>query len=182
MEKGTLEKQAESKETKEEKTARIQPYMWKKGQSGNPSGRPKGKTMKEYAKELLACQTEEERQNFLEGINKKDIWEMAEGKPQTDITSGGEKILPQPIINVLPNNSDNKNMPDVQENKDCAGGNVCKQDNINSNILDSVKPVRQEPNPDEHSVGKLSTPKEGSGEGLSEHNEGTPVLQGQPVG
>jgi hypothetical protein len=61
----------------------IAPFMWKKGQSGNPAGRPKGKTMKEYAKELLACQTEEERQEFLHGLSKDIIWKMAEGNPES---------------------------------------------------------------------------------------------------
>lgn len=65
----------------------ILPYMWKKGQSGNPAGRPKGKTMKEYAKELLECQTEEERQAFLEGIPKIDIWRMADGNPQNTLAA-----------------------------------------------------------------------------------------------
>lgn len=79
---------------KEKRIAPILPYMWKKGQSGNPAGRPKGKTMKEYARELLACQTDEEREEFLNGIDKRTIWEMAEGKAEakTDITTGGEKI------------------------------------------------------------------------------------------
>ncbi len=77
------------------KAPQLMPFMWKKGQSGNPAGRPKGKTMKEYAKELLACQTEEERQEFLHGLSKDIIWKMAEGNPdnKTDITSGGEKIV-----------------------------------------------------------------------------------------
>lgn len=79
---------------KDKRIAPILPYMWKKGQSGNPAGRPKGKTMKEYARELLACQTDEEREEFLNGIDKRTIWEMAEGKAEakTDITTGGEKI------------------------------------------------------------------------------------------
>lgn len=79
---------------KKDKVTPLLPFQWKKGQSGNPLGRPKGKTMKEYAKELLECQTEEERQEFLHGLPKEVIWKMAEGNPasQTDLTSKGEKI------------------------------------------------------------------------------------------
>src|SRR6185436_14650916 len=83
-----------TEDTKAKRIAPILPFMWKKGQSGNPAGRPKGKTMKEYAKELLACQTEEERQEFLNGLPKEVIWKMAEGNPEnkSDLTTGGEKI------------------------------------------------------------------------------------------
>jgi hypothetical protein len=81
-------------ETSQKKASWLQPYQFKKGQSGNPSGRPAGKSLKEYAKEMINKMTDEERQEFLNGIDKKIIWEMAEGKAKqdTDITSGGEKI------------------------------------------------------------------------------------------
>lgn len=74
----------------------LQPYAYKKGQSGNPSGRPEGISLKEYVRMKFRHMTDEEREEFLEGIDKKTLWEMAEDKPKqgTDITSGGEKLQP----------------------------------------------------------------------------------------
>ena len=73
----------------------IRPYMWKKGQSGNILGRPKGKTLKEWTKDYLERMTDEERDEFMEGIPKDMIWKMAEGNPQTntDITTDGKPII-----------------------------------------------------------------------------------------
>lgn len=81
------------KEKEKSRATPILPYMWKKGQSGNPKGRPKGKTMKEYARELLECQTEEERQEFLHGLSKEVIWQMAEGRPDTKTEVKGDLNL-----------------------------------------------------------------------------------------
>lgn len=97
----------------------IAPFMWKKGQSGNPAGRPKGKTMKEYARQLLECQSEEERQDFLHGLPKEVIWKMAEGNPEskTDLTSNGEGLTPILVrfIDSKDNGKDNTDTDRVQE-------------------------------------------------------------------
>lgn len=75
-------------------TQNSRPWLWKKGQSGNLKGRPKGKTMKEWAKDYLSRLTDEERDEFMDGIAKDIVWKMAEGNPKTDtdITSDGKAI------------------------------------------------------------------------------------------
>lgn len=73
-------------------TSQSKPWLFKKGQSGNPKGRPPGKSLKERAKSMLNAMTPEEEQEFLDGIDKRTIWEMAEGKPKTDVELSGEVV------------------------------------------------------------------------------------------
>lgn len=82
------------------------PWLFKKGVSGNPGGRPKGsKSLKERAREYLRDLDEEQIQEYFDGLNKLDVWKMAEGNPHSTEDSKVELTLPKPISNVLRNNS-----------------------------------------------------------------------------
>lgn len=89
-------------DTDKQKDNSAKPWLWKKGQSGNLAGRPKGKTMKDYTREFLSKMTDEERDEFLEGIPKEVIWKMSEGNPKESIdaqidTKLGEDLTDEEI-------------------------------------------------------------------------------------
>lgn len=68
------------------------------GVSGNPNGRPPGKTLKDFAREFLSNMTDEAKLEYLEKLPREIVWKMAEGNPAQDLTSAGEKIIPQTLM------------------------------------------------------------------------------------
>lgn len=90
-----IDAQEQQLSSKEARIARLAPYQFKKGQSGNPGGRPPGPSLKERARIMLMAMTDEEAQEYLEGIDKKTIWEMAEGKAKQDTELHGRLSISQ---------------------------------------------------------------------------------------
>lgn len=79
----------------------LKPYQYRKGQSGNPGGRPKGISLKEYARNKLLTMTDDEREEFFNGLSKDTIWEMAEGKAEAKTNLGMEEELKQALVKFL---------------------------------------------------------------------------------
>lgn len=78
----------------------YKPWQFKPGNPGGP-GRPPGKSLKEYSREYLAKMTDEERQEFMSGLDKIDIWKMAEGNPHSTSDETVEVTLPKPILDAV---------------------------------------------------------------------------------
>lgn len=173
------DKQSQNSDNKS-KVAPLLPFQWKKGQSGNIMGRPKGKTMKDYAREYLSKMTDDERDEWFEGIDKDIIWKMAEGNPRTDtdITSGG-KELPTPILmNYVPtNNITQENISNETQDTNSSRGNISVQDNINTPMVDTVSTDGQDTDTHISSSGINTTLETRSDERLQEHNAITPILE-----
>jgi hypothetical protein len=89
----------------------LKKFEFKKGDDPrrNLKGRPKRTSLKEYARKYLESMTEEERVEYLNGLDADLVWKMAEGNPQNKDemkVEGGE--LPILVKFLDENNRDTK--------------------------------------------------------------------------
>jgi hypothetical protein len=90
-----LDKQVKNKPLRNEK-GQLLP-----GQTANPLGRPKEKTLKEYAREYYSLKTLEEKRAYIEWLDEKKpgfAWTMAEGNPSNDVNVGASDDLKEFLL------------------------------------------------------------------------------------
>ena len=86
--------------------------VFQPGQSGNPAGRPKRKTFREYFNEeeteALVNKIKEELKGQTKGDILKLVTEHLFGKPKQNIEMDANVTLPKPLLDVSNNDSNKK--------------------------------------------------------------------------
>lgn len=70
----------------------LKPYQFQKDNPGGP-GRPKGQSLKEFAREFLMNLPPEEKLVYLSCMPEDLVWKMAEGNPKQEVDGEVKAVL-----------------------------------------------------------------------------------------
>jgi hypothetical protein len=67
----------------------------------NPAGRPKGKTLKEFAREYLMNLPDDEKKEYLAQLPREIVWKMAEGNPHQTSDETIDVTIAKPLLEAI---------------------------------------------------------------------------------
>lgn len=81
----------------------LKQYQFQKGNNANPNGRPKGKSLKTFVREMLENMDDEHKAEYLKELDPEMVWKMGEGNPATnqDITTNGKDLPTQILVKFI---------------------------------------------------------------------------------
>ena len=172
-------------------------FHGKKGRSGRKSIQVEAANMQWLADFFFKKHTKEEIEQMLKenrSVSKQMLAKALAGNEKytlavfnklfpdsskLDITTGGKPI---PIFGNVFNNDSHKEDQQTQEtNPSDSGGNFGEQNSVSDSVTDSLRPVGQKADDDQHNLGELPASETGSNEGVPTDNEGAPILSGSKV-
>ena len=71
------------------------------GSTGNPNGRPKGKSLKEFARQYLMGLSDEEKITYLKNLPSDIVWRMAEGNPHQTSDETVDVNVVRPLLEAI---------------------------------------------------------------------------------